>query len=71
MTHLLLPVASAFLAAPNASGRRGSLPERSDGLPVLFLLFCIACAAISILETFWPAVAVAVSAIEAVIVPQL
>ena len=71
MTHLLLPVASAFLAAPHVSGRRDSLPERDDGLPVLFLLFCVACAALSALEALWPSMAVAVSTIETVIVPQL
>ena len=65
-----LPVAIAFLAFP-ASRRRNSLPEKSDGLPVLFLLFCVICAAVSVLEALWPSMATAVSAIEAVIAPQL
>lgn len=71
MTHLLLPVASAFLAAPYASGKRDSLPERGGGLPILFLLFCIACAALSVVELLWPPAAAAVLAVETVVFPQL
>ena len=69
MTHLLLPYASAFLAAP--SGKWDRLPERSGGLPLLFLVFCLACAALSVVELLWPPAATAVLTFETVIIPQL
>ena len=72
MTHLLLlPVASAFLATPCASGDRGSHRDERDSLPVSFLIFCAACAALSVVEVLWPPADAAVFSVETVMVSQL
>ena len=69
MTHLL-PVASAFLAVPCPPQKRDT-PDRGGGLPLLFLVFYLICAALSVIEAFWPSLAAAISAIQAVAMPQL
>ena len=71
MTHLLLPVASALLSTFHAPAGPDSAPERREDLPVLFLLFCVACAAMTAHEALRPAMTSLILPIETVIVPQL
>ncbi len=71
MTHLLLPVASAFLAVPYTPGRPDPVPDRHGDLPLRFLLFCAVCAVMPVVELVWPPVAVAVSSVEIAMVPLL
>ena len=71
MTHLLLPITSVFLVTPISSSERDPGPDRGGAPPFVFLIFCLACAALSVLEALWPSMSDAVAAIQALVMPQL
>ena len=71
MTHLVLPVVAAFLAAPLAPGKPGFDPDRKADLPLVFVVFCALCMGLMLCEALWPPLPAALSTLDMTLVSQL